>query len=417
MKKLLVLITGISIISFSACQTNNIAPESQSAPEFYEFKLKNETIENTIDCFSFTFNDVLAAIDNTEIPYIILNEFQKDNFTVYGIEAGQAYSEANTHIYCFVETTTDKIIAVKIYCEDFPNHVAKSVYSNSIRSIVDLINFPEIKLDIFSNDAFESNGVIATSNISEKEFDEWGNTLFYIDKYDFSATEYHTATTPNSDVSTYPVVTYDDILTNTYNCENILIDAIVDKVSINNNSVDFALWYPSNQAYIYDTCSKDNIPENSTESTFLEIQSGDVIRYSTTINSDGSFGASRIYSVEIIDHQDIDNVHNQFKNTCLDFNYDTIVRNPDNYIDDYVKIYGTVFQIIEESDYSAEYLISTNSGYIYATWYDEKVQRGSRFLEGDAVALYGRFETLRTYDTLISQNTVPLVSVILMELN
>lgn len=48
---------------------------------------------------------------------------------------------------------------------------------------------------------------------------------------------------------------------------------------------------------------------------------------------------------------------------------------------------------------------------MYLSWYENEELRGSRILEGDSVTVYGTFTILKTYDTLVSQNTVPEISV------
>lgn len=224
---------------------------------------------------------------------------------------------------------------------------------------------------------------------------------------------------PINPLTEYPLVTYDDIKTGNYNGKNVCIECIIDKIDSSlETSCNFSLWYPSGATYVYDANqSFYDIESNSPEEIFLNAKNGDVIRYATTIYNDGSFGTTSLLGAEIIGNKELSNVYNSYKSNCPDIDYEGVLRNPQNYEGSLFKITGSVSQVISESPYSAEYLIFTPSGYIYASWYENESFRGSRFLEGDNISLYGKFEMLKTYDTLIgNQNTVPQISIHLMDL-
>ncbi|WP_095171057.1 MULTISPECIES: hypothetical protein [Blautia] len=217
----------------------------------------------------------------------------------------------------------------------------------------------------------------------------------------------------------YPTATYDEILTGKYNGQTVCIDAIIDRISKPSKSIlDFALWLPSGETYIYDgSCRLPYKVEETIKSVFDNANNGDIIKYATQIHKDGSFGITGIIDAEVIGQQNLDDVYAAYKENCIDINYEDLQRNQSDYSGTNFKVSGTVFQIVDESSLSAEYLISTDSGYIYVTWYDNSTARGSRFLENDSVSIYGKFSTLKTYDTLIDQKTVPEISVTFMELN
>lgn len=217
----------------------------------------------------------------------------------------------------------------------------------------------------------------------------------------------------------YPTVTYDDISTGKYNGQTVCIDAIIDRINKPSKSIlDFALWLPSEETYIYDgSCQLPYEVDETIKSIFENANNGDVIKYATQIYEDGSFGITGVIGAKVIGQQNLDEVYTEYKENCTDINYEDMQRNPSNYSGTSCKISGTVFQIVNEASSRAEYLISTDSGYVYATWYDNSSARGSRFLENDNVLIYGTFSTLKTYDTLIDQKTVPEISVTIMELN
>lgn len=214
------------------------------------------------------------------------------------------------------------------------------------------------------------------------------------------------------------LVTYDDILSGAYNGQRVYIDAVIDKLNIKSgNSCSFSLWYPNGDTYVYDDFNSFyGISENSPESNFLKYENGDLVRYETEIYNDGSFGIASLFDVQLTGEVNINDVYSAYKSGCSEFSYEDALRNPDNYSGTICKISGTIFQIIEEGSYSVEYLVSTNSGYVYANWYDDKEIRGSRFLEDDSVTLYGEFTGLMTYNTLSGENTVPNIIIHLIEL-
>lgn len=218
-----------------------------------------------------------------------------------------------------------------------------------------------------------------------------------------------------------PLVTIDDILSGKYNGQKVCIDCIIDRLDNSlGTSCSFSLWYPSGDTYVYEGSSTNSfydVVDGSPESVFLNAKNGDCIRYVTTVYEDGSFGTTALEAAEIIGEEDLNQIYESYKSGCVEINYEDVQRNPQNYEDDSLKISGSIFQIIDESAYSASYLISTDSGYIYASWYENDDIRGSRFLEGDNVTVYGQFDALTTYNTLAgSENTVPQISVCIIEL-
>lgn len=255
------------------------------------------------------------------------------------------------------------------------------------------------------------------SNYSKEQVDSFSKILNgTIYSYEESTSVTPTPT-PNP-LDEYPLVTYPDIATGNYNGKNICIEGIVDNVDISSSSCSFSIWYPNGSSYIYDlTNSIRDYSEQPNLSDFGKIKNGDIIRYATTVYNDGSFGTSQIAAVKIVGEKNLDEVYTAFKNSCVDIDYETCLRNPDSYVDTICKTSGEIIQIVSESDYSAEYLISTSNGYIYATDYRNEENRSQRFLEGDNVVIYGAFSILKTYDTIIGpQNTIPEISAYIMEL-
>lgn len=216
----------------------------------------------------------------------------------------------------------------------------------------------------------------------------------------------------------FPLVTYEDIQAGTYNGQMVCVDAIVSNMDIRGSSCSFNLWYKNGETYFLDSSSNAfyNIENGDPREIFLNTRDGDIVRYITRIYDDGSFGTTSLFNAKVVGQADINTVMQIYQQNCSPINYEDVSRNPDNFKNISYMVTGTIFQIIDEGSYSAEYLISTPNGYIYASWYINEQFRGARFLENDSVVLYGCFTGLQTYDTLINKNTVPSISIVSMEL-
>lgn len=214
-------------------------------------------------------------------------------------------------------------------------------------------------------------------------------------------------------LSSCPTVTYDDIATGAYNGQKVCIEAVVDKVYHPfKDSCNFSLWYPSQDTYVYKgNDSFLDIKNNSPENIFLSVQPGDIVRYATQIYNDGSFGTTSFLAAQIIGNKDINEIHQNYKAHCPPLDYESVLRNPDLYENTVCSVTGTIFQIIDESTYSAEYLLETASGYVYLSWLDDEPLRSERLLENDTVTVYGTFEILKTYDTFSGNKTVPQIHI------
>lgn len=218
-----------------------------------------------------------------------------------------------------------------------------------------------------------------------------------------------------------PLVTYSDIQTGKYNNQKVYIEAVVDNMSVSSETCcSFSLWYPNGDSYFYEdfngSSSYDAGP-GSAESYFTSFKNGDLIRFGTEVYGDGSFGTSQTFDAQLIEQVDVNAIRTSYKSNCAYLPYEDALRTPDNLLKNVYKISGSVYQIINESEYSAKYLISTDNGYVYADWGEDQEVRGSRFLENDSVTLYGEFYGLNTYTALLGENTVPGIDVHFMDLN
>ena len=216
-----------------------------------------------------------------------------------------------------------------------------------------------------------------------------------------------------------PLASYEDIAAGKYTGQDVCVDVVIDKKIDRNysdgDSCSFSCWIKGNDGYFYSFSHK--VDESETSKGFIEAKNGDVVRYATTIYSDNSFGTSTILASGIIGKEDLQNVYDTYKTSLNEFDYESAERNPDEYKNKYYKVSGQIVRIIDETDYSADYLLSTNQGYIYLSNPDGKEARGSRLLENDNVTVYGDFIGLTTYSYLSDKQYIPEFFSAIIELN
>lgn len=105
----------------------------------------------------------------------------------------------------------------------------------------------------------------------------------------------------------------------------------------------------------------------------------------------------------------------EYKAACTSVSYDNLARDPDGWRGTYVKIPGTVFQVIENGD-SCILMVNMKSSdpysfevhHVYVTY--TKKSSSDNFLENDDVMIYGKAMGTQTYTTVLgAQRTIPKV--------
>ncbi len=103
----------------------------------------------------------------------------------------------------------------------------------------------------------------------------------------------------------------------------------------------------------------------------------------------------------------------EYKKQCKTISYTELQRNPGTYQGEYIKVSGSIYQIISEAEsswYYSIYFIKSGSG-IYLIKVDN-YGTGRRILEGDRITVWGEVGDLYTYQTVRgSNNTVPTILV------
>ena len=96
----------------------------------------------------------------------------------------------------------------------------------------------------------------------------------------------------------------------------------------------------------------------------------------------------------------------QYKEQCISISYDDLARNPDDYKYDYVYLSGEVIQV-QENEGEVIFLIDVEQGDTAIAFYTYK-EGESRVLEGDQITIYGIYEGLYTYTSVLGvEITVP----------
>lgn len=238
-----------------------------------------------------------------------------------------------------------------------------------------------------------------------------------------SSSNNHTSPSPTPsapahsvNINDYTLINTEDISSGNYSGTEVALEGVIDQHSSNKYGCDFKIWIISGDSYICDDGHYSSIEEGSPEQVFQNAKDGDVIRFATKIYDDNSFGMTEIFAAEVVGSTDLASVYDSYKSNCPQMDYNGSQRTPDEYEGEKVSVSGTIFQVVNEGSHMAEYIIETTDGLVYLHWYEKEDLRGSRFLEGDTVNVYGLYNGLETYSSLARENTIPCLSVHLIDL-
>ena len=397
------------------------------------FSCKNESVHYKKEISKENISTEKAELPDLSSPS--MTDYSTDYFTmsyddnIYKVISSQDEHSSYHKVTCSYidDVSEDKynticaVIENHSFYEMVGNKNAEDALSNFGTQIFNSQNKP-----VVSSDTSEENGCIETHVVLDDGSEYYIKLLSlnpdtsiiaalrmceYTSYFNNSLYDIYSSVTAKNFAESYPVVSYSDIQSGKYNGQRVIIEATVDNVKINSNSSNFSLWFPNGESFAYVPSNISyNISPASSDSCFLTLKNGDILRYATEIHQDGSFGTSSVFFSEIIGNRNIEEIRTVFKSSCPLMNYNELNRNPDSHKNEVLQVSGKIFQVISESDYSAEYLLSNENGYTYVNWYSDKEMRGSRILEGDSVTIYGSFEGLKTYNTLSGEKTVPSIS-------
>lgn len=192
---------------------------------------------------------------------------------------------------------------------------------------------------------------------------------------------------------TVPMVTYTDVRNGGYEGKEILLKCIVTDVKylgLNNHLMSFNSWFQDDGFYYYNGSGLFDLESDIFGSEELEeVQSGDGFLLYTHVYEDGSIAVSSPMAVKKVQPEmSLEELKNAFKANCKVIDCEEILRNPEQYSGEMIKISGEVFQTVEETGEAQEFLLNTDSGEIVYVFGNIKEGEG-RILEGDRVEVYG----------------------------
>lgn len=206
-------------------------------------------------------------------------------------------------------------------------------------------------------------------------------------------------------------VTYDDILSGNYNGEMVYIDCAISGVEPGvTDYISFNAWVGNGKQYVYDGhWIVFDLNKADTLSDLKDAKSGDIYRLCVKVNADTSFGGTGVLSAEKLNITvDIPQLEQEYKDTCTTYTCEELLRDPENFKGEKIKISGDVFQIISDDGSNVEILLDTGekNGLTYIKY--NRSEDEERILEGDNIAVYGTFYKLSKYTSVLgTENTVP----------
>lgn len=193
----------------------------------------------------------------------------------------------------------------------------------------------------------------------------------------------------------YKKITARDIIDNTYAYEEVLVEGVVSGL----NKTAFNFWMPCDGTfYKNENIHCMNLPEGVTNGMTIEllISTNDVGYLSSTAD------AARIIETPVYD-----DIVTEYKNTCPEMDYETIMRNPTAARGTICKVTGTIKQIVESTEYNQKMLVcNADNDYIYISF--SRNENDDYLLEGDEISAYGMYYMTQSYTTILGETkTVP----------
>ena len=107
-----------------------------------------------------------------------------------------------------------------------------------------------------------------------------------------------------------------------------------------------------------------------------------------------------------------------YKDSCETYTYNELARTPDAYKNEKICLTGEVIQVVEEGK-RVDLRINMNGEYDHTIYITYTLKDGeSRILDGDTVTVYGTFEGLYTYESVLGASiTIPLVDAKYIEMD
>jgi hypothetical protein len=375
------------------------------------------TTEAKKQSFPYSFDELYESAKNLDTDVNVMDPVELDNYNMKTLKLGKGYDDASTWIYCYQDKITNEISAVRILCSEMPNSNTEKEFWDGVDVVLNFTGRSRYKWEESTNDTYRKDGLTVDIMRKENGSYEGLNLIAWMSGYDFSDEQYHNLSLwkPDDVLETYPLLTYDDIATGNYSGKYFCIDVIVDQLRESYSGYEFSLWYPSEGSYVYDKWA--SLKKETYGDIFADLKNGTILRYASRVYENNTFTFSNLRDLTIVGEINMEEVYAAVQANCIDFNYEEMMRNYEDYKGTHCQVSGSIFQVISESSISAEYLLSTDAGYVYLDWYCPEDARSMNFLEGDSVTVYGEFNGRKTYNTLLGKNTVPSIMIYTIYLN
>lgn len=432
-KLLLCLIIGVLITNGTACATTKDQSTYNAESKTSENDAKEPSVSatNTPEevvvptSLPFTFQDLESNLQQLDTQVTTSKSQESDLYCIQAIKVGEAYDRAATWVYCFSQKdSVDNIIGVKISCAETPNYLMSEHYYDTIQIFLDMLGI-EFKntVENYISQTFEKNGITANLSVSEDSDDMWMDLMVYINPEDFQDPVFSGPVSNFGAMglsSSTPIVTWNDVVSGTYDGQTVYIDGVVDDFKQSSTGLQFNMFFEHDGIYeIVKMYLNDSAEQYLLTSCPDGIKNGDILRISQVIVNSGTVGQGFI-TADKIGEISIDDVHVGYKNGCPDMDYESIIRTPVDAAEQKIKckFTGSIAQVIDEGGQfgTPEYLVESNGNYVYVVYFRAFENRNIRFLEGDNVTVYGNFTIMKTYDTLIGEKTVPQIDTYLIDL-
>lgn len=241
----------------------------------------------------------------------------------------------------------------------------------------------------------------------------------YCDEHKAFSDLYNTniETETTTEITTIPVVIYSDILNGSYNNNYIQIEAVIDTVEKDSilSSINSSVWIKNGDTYVKKDLfiTSDKLGEDNFNYIYNNLKSGDTCMLTCEVYSDSSFGISDNSKIDIIGNTtSLENIKQIYINHCQTINPEDLARNPEQYMrKTNVKLSGKVFQIVDESGSSVQFLLDTGGNNGIVNVYYSRPENSPRILENDNVTICGTFTHMYDYTSVLgSSKNVPSIT-------
>ena len=206
-----------------------------------------------------------------------------------------------------------------------------------------------------------------------------------------------------------PLVSYSDVKKGLYNYKRIRVEGVVTNIKIDKilSLIEANVWIKDGNEYINDgeyNIYESEVGTNKYNYLLQNLKIGDNCIFSTQ-GDENYISTIHISDVKITGNTtDLAEIKQTYINGCQNVNINDFIRNPENYKDTDLKISGSIYQVVDENAGNVELLLDTGAenGLLYIRY--ELPENSNRILEGDNVTVYGHYEFIKSYYSVLGTN-------------